>query len=181
MDEAQLRDLIARSSEVAGVEFKSAGNLGDKAFRASIVRAALGMANRRGGGFVVVGVREEGDGSLQLDGLASDQLADWRHDKIAGVINRYADQPVDVEVAYMELDGERLVSLGVREFDEVPVLCVRDYPNVLRNGACYVRTRGRIETSEVPDHASMRDLLELATEKRVRKASGDRAPLWAHS
>jgi len=40
---------------------------------------------------------------------------------------------------------------------------------VLREGACYVRRRGRIETSELPTHVEMRDLLELATEKGIRR------------
>ena len=38
---------------------------------------------------------------------------------------------------------------------------------MLREGACYVRTRRKPETSEIPTQADMRDLLELAIEKGV--------------
>ena len=55
------------------------------------------------------------------------------------------------------------------EFDDIPVLCKRAYGNVLRDGACYVRPRRKPETSEIPTQADMRDLLDLATEKEVRK------------
>lgn len=63
------------------------------------------------------------------------------------------------------------------EFDEFPVLCKKQYVKqkggkrdvVLREGGCYVRRRGRIETSEIPTHVEMRDLRDLATEKGIRR------------
>jgi hypothetical protein len=64
------------------------------------------------------------------------------------------------------------VALKFHEFDDVPILCARDYnrdkDTVVRKGACYVRSRHKPETSEIPSQSEMRDLLELATEKRLR-------------
>ena len=57
----------------------------------------------------------------------------------------------------------------VEEFSDIPVLCKRSYDNVLRDGACYVRTRRKPETSEIPTQADMRDLLDLAIDKGVSK------------
>ena len=54
-------------------------------------------------------------------------------------------------------------------FADIPVLCKRDYQDVLRSGACYVRSRRKPETTEIPTQADMRDLLELATEKKLRE------------
>jgi len=57
----------------------------------------------------------------------------------------------------------------VEEFSDVPVLCKRDYDDLLRAGACYVRPRRKPETTEIPTQADMRDLLDLATEKGVTR------------
>lgn len=40
---------------------------------------------------------------------------------------------------------------------------------MLRKGACYVRPRRKPETTEIPTQEDMRDLLDLAAEKRLRK------------
>lgn len=69
----------------------------------------------------------------------------------------------------IEHAGLRFIGIEVEEFDTVPVLCNRDYPDVLRDGACYVRSRKKPETAEVPRHEDMRDLLDLATEKLLQR------------
>ena len=50
----------------------------------------------------------------------------------------------------------------------MPHLCARAFEQTLRKGALYVRTRRIPETAEVPTQTEMRELLELATEKRLR-------------
>ena len=57
--------------------------------------------------------------------------------------------------------------IHVEEFADVPILCKRSYDDVLREGACYVRSRRKPETSEIPTIADMRDLLDLAIDKGV--------------
>lgn len=57
--------------------------------------------------------------------------------------------------------------LDIEEFPDIPVLCKRDYDNVLRSGACYVRSRRKPETSEIPTQTDMRELLDLASSKAV--------------
>ena len=59
------------------------------------------------------------------------------------------------------------IVLGVEECSDVPVLCKRAYDNVLRDGVCDVRTRRKLEPSEIPTQANMPDLLALVTDKRV--------------
>ena len=70
-----------------------------------------------------------------------------------------------------EYNGNQYAVILVEEFDDIPVLCKRDYGHrghqVLRNGACYVRPRRKPETSEIPTQAERRDLLDLATDKMV--------------
>lgn len=59
--------------------------------------------------------------------------------------------------------------LQISEFEEVLVLCRQPFEAVLRQSAYYARRRGRIETSEVSTHVEMRELLELVTEKGIRR------------
>ena len=81
----------------------------------------------------------------------------------------YADPGVSFELEVKEYDGRRYVVLEVEEFSDIPVLCKRSYNDVLRDGACYVRTRRKPETSEIPAQAEMRDLLDLAIEKGMTR------------
>lgn len=167
MTEEQFAQIMALGHETTGVEFKGPGSRQSKAILAGVVRAVLGMANRRDGGLVIVGVDESG-GTPVPRGLTSEDLATWEQEAMTGALAAYADPYVEVHTEFFGYMGKALVIITVEEFREVPVLCKRDFEPKLRAGACYVRRRGRIETSEIPTQAEMRELLELATEKRLR-------------
>ena len=122
------------------------------------------MSNRQYGGLVIIGVRDDGE-TLEPVGLTDYELRTWNFDRIADRLATYADPGVTFELEVVELDGNRYVVLEVEEFFDIPVLCKRPYQGVLREGACYVRTRRKPETSEIPTQADMRDLLDLAIEK----------------
>ncbi len=57
MTEQDFEGLLALGYETNGVEFKGRGNRTDSAFLAGVIRAILGMANRRDGGLVIIGSR----------------------------------------------------------------------------------------------------------------------------
>jgi predicted HTH transcriptional regulator len=126
------------------------------------------MANRRDGGRVIIGV-EGNDNTLNPVGFSDVDLPAWNYDDVADQIARYADPSVSFDLEVKEYNGNRYIVLQVEEFSDIPVLCKRAYDNVLRSGACYVRTRRKPETTEIPAQAEMRDLLDLATEKGVRQ------------
>lgn len=168
MTDEEFAQLLALSHELSGVEFKGPGARSDRQLFARVVRAALGMANRRDGGTVVIGVEDTG-ASLNPVGLSDNDLDSWRYDYVADGIAAYVDPSVSFELEIKEYDGKKYVVLIVGEFEDIPVLCKRSYQSVLRDGACYVRTRRKPETSEIPAQAEMRDLLDLATEKALRK------------
>ncbi len=159
---------MALPHELSGVEFKGPGLLSDRGLVAQVVRAVLGMANRRDGGSVIIGVRDNA-GALTPAGLDDNELRTWTYDAVADQIARYADPGVSFELEIKEHDGNQYVVLEVAEFSDIPVLCKRSYDNVLRDGACYVRTRRKPETTEIPKQTEMRDLLDLAIEKGVRQ------------
>jgi predicted HTH transcriptional regulator len=168
MTDEEFAQILALGHETRGIEFKGPGALSNGRLAAQVVRAVLGMANQRDGGLVIIGVENNG-GVLNSVGLSEVDLATWEYDLIADQIARYADPSVSFEREIKEYNSARYVLLTIEEFADIPVLCKRPYPDVLREGACYVRSRRKPETSEIPTFADMRDLLELATEKRLQE------------
>jgi predicted HTH transcriptional regulator len=177
MNEQDFAALLALGHETRGIEFKGPGSRTDKAFLAWVVRGVLGMANRRDGGRVIIGV-EDNAGGLTPEGLDVAQLESWRsYDDVVASINEYASPRVGLERQYLLFQGHNLVILHVAEFEDIPILCRKEYQSpkiqgrtaILRQGACYVRSRHKPETSEIPSEEEMRELLDLAIDKGVRK------------
>ena len=168
MTEQEFVELLALGYERRGVEFKGPGALGVQPLTAKVIRAMLGMANRQDGGLVVIGV-EDSDGKLNSVGVGQDELSTWKFDELAAKLAAYADPYVSFELEQHEHERRSYVLLAVQEFEEVPVLCRKQFDPVLRSGACYVRTRRIPETSEIPSQTEMRELLALATTKTLRK------------
>lgn len=182
MTEQDFAALLARGYEVHGVEFKGPGKRSDKGvmakvFMARVIRAVLGMANRGDGGLVIIGV-EDDDGSLVPTGLDEDQLDTWqRYDELSKAINEYARPSVSFDREFQDYQGAKFVIITVHEFNDIPTLCGKDYHDprekkvapILRQGACYVRSRHSPGTSEIPSEEEMRELLVLAIEKGVRQ------------
>lgn len=168
MTNEEFEQLLALSHEISGVEFKGRGRHSDRQFFAQVVRAVLAMANRRDGGIIVIGVEDTGT-SLNPIGLSVQELTTWRYDDVADGIASYTDPGVSFELEVKEHLDNSYVVIEVSEFEDVPVLCKRSYQGILRDGACYVRTRRKPETTEIPSQAEMRDLLDLATDKALRR------------
>ena len=168
MTDEEFAQIMGLAHEIRGLEFKGPGRSTDRRLFAQVVKAVLGMANRRDGGRVVVGVEDLGD-SLHPVGLDVTQLATWNYDDVADRIATYADPSVAFDLEVTEYNGRSYVVIQVEEFADVSVLCKRAYDDVLRDGACYVRPRRKPETTEIPTYADMRDLLDLAVEKGVRR------------
>jgi predicted HTH transcriptional regulator len=169
--------LLARGYEVRGVEFKGPGPRTEPNLRAKVIRAALGMANLRDGGRITIGVDETDDGALAAVGLGEADLATWHYDEVASAFAEYADPYLQFDIERVEYNGAWYVILHVYEFDELPIICGRDLSVkingkdrlILRRGALYVRSRHKPETAEVRSQEEMREILELATDKGVRR------------
>ena len=168
MTDEDFIQIMGLGHELSGVEFKSPGPLSNRRLVAQVIRAILGLCNRRDGGTVIIGV-EDNQGALHPVGLAEDDLAGWNYDDLADQVARYADPSASFVMEVKEYDGGSYVVLEVEEFSDIPVLCKRSYDDVLQDGACYVRPRRKPETSSIPTQADMRDLLDLAIEKGVTR------------
>jgi hypothetical protein len=165
----EIEDNLKFGYEGRGVELKGAGLRTDAHLFAKVARAALGLGNLRDGGHVIIGVAD-GEPDKLLPGLSEEDLASWlAYDDVARKLAEYADPPLEFDITGNELSsGVTVAVIQVFEFADLPHLCAKDYPDVLRKGALYVRPRKVPETSEIASHVEMRDIIDLATEKSLR-------------
>ena len=178
MTNEQFEEILSLKHEIPGVEFKCSGPRSDDYHLAKIVRAVMGMANRRGGGIVIIGV-EERNGVLNPKGLSQTDLDSWRNnDHVITALANYMNPPANFDRSIREFQGNEFVVLEVHEFADIPIICKKKFQRnhrsghhdlVLREGACYIRNRHKPETVEVITTEHMRELLDLAIEKGVVK------------
>ena len=134
----------------------------------------MGMANRRDGGLILIGL-DDVSGRLQEKGLTNDQLKTWANlDDVTSSLAEFMDPMPDVTLATLESNGRMYVEVRVQEFDVNPVLCAKEHHDernrmVLRRGGCYVRSHRQNATTELASQQEMRELLDLAIEKGVRR------------
>ncbi len=138
-----------------------------ESIKRKVIRTALGMANCRDGGTVIIGVSERGDRFVP-EGMAEEHSITYDSDQIQAAINRHADPYVRMELRRVEMDGKTFLAIIVHEFDEVPVVCKKDGVD-LREGAVYTRSYRMPETCEVKGQTEMREILDLATDKALRR------------
>jgi predicted HTH transcriptional regulator len=168
MDEAEFEELLAQGHELSGVEYKGPGSRKDKPFAVRVARACLGMVNRRGGGIVIIGVAQKAQKPPDPIGLSPTDMLTWNYDEFSDTLSEYADPSFSFQLEPFIYHEKAFIRISISEFIDIPVLCKKDYKDILRKGACYVRTRRKPETTEIPSQEDMRDLLDLATEKRLR-------------
>lgn len=133
-----------------------------------VAKAAMAMANKRDGGLIILGV-EEGSTGPTATGLSNADLQTYRDDEILSFINRFADPYVRASIHRVSVNGRNFVVIEVDEFDEQPVVCKRNGDEDIREGAIYVRSRQRSETCAVRSQTEIRELLDIAIERGVRR------------
>lgn len=175
MTDRELLELIA-TGERRGVEFKSARPRTNRRQLAEVARAVLGLTNKRDGGLILVGVSDHG----KIEGLNGADADTWRRpDDVRSAFARFADPFVRVDAELVAVSagpdqGRTVAVITVHEFEVTPVFCAEQVlapggAEILRAGACYVRSNRMPATTEIADHAHLRELLDLAVDKGVRE------------
>lgn len=171
VDAAEIEQLLNAGYEVRGFEVKGPGlRRGNKPLVAKVARAVMAMGNLRDGGLVCLGIDDDKQADM-LPGLSPEELAEWTDfDDVTDALALYVDPPVRFDLHLLTLsNGVDVVLLEVHEFEEVPHVCKRDFPDVLRPGDVYVRPRGKPESRSVRSASEMREVLDLATDKALRE------------
>jgi hypothetical protein len=112
---------------------------------------------------------EQSDG--EFTGLNEDQLREWlEYDDVVAQINAYADPPLQLRLAQRQLpNGRQVIVLEVAEFDEVPVLCKKDFQGILQANQLYTRSLAKPESTPTHTQNEVREVLTLGVEKQLRR------------
>jgi predicted HTH transcriptional regulator len=163
-----LDSLISNGREERHVEFKRTMNWSDVGTKSKVVKSSMAMANLRDGGFIAFGIERQSDDSYLAVGMKPEDYDSFKQDDVTMEVSNYADPFVELTVQKVERENKLFVIVQIREFLDLPILCKRDGAERLRNGAIYVRPRRKCETAELPSHADLREILDLAVEKKIR-------------
>ena len=125
---------------------------------------------------MIIGVEDNGN-ALTPIGLNETDLSTWNYDHVSDGLKEYADPSVSFELEPKRYRDKNYIVLTVMQFADIPILCKKSFTSsgngllnvLLKEGACYVRSRRKPETAEIATQEDMRDLLDLATEKRLRR------------
>jgi predicted HTH transcriptional regulator len=176
MIESEFETFLALGHETSAHEFKGPCLRTDRFMFGKVIRGMMGMSNRRDGGLIFIGVREKSVGFDPM-GLTSDQLKSWNYDDICAGIAPYAAPGLRFEYEPFIYKGSNVLLLRIQEFEDIPIICRKEFQAVdsatgkseaiLKEGACYVRSRAKPETVSVSTEVDMRDLLDLAVDKAI--------------
>lgn len=182
MNIENFESIVELGRERRNIEFKSSNPWTDPEFKAKLVKSVLAFTNVRDGGWIIIGVSQNGD-SFSFDGMKEEDIATYGEETMASVFAEYADPFVRVNLDTIEYEEKTFLVITVKEFVSIPVICKRDGTANLRRGAIYTRTHRIPESAEVPSQTEMREILDMATEKKIREyllmreRSGDRSKI----
>ncbi|HEY3116958.1 MAG TPA: ATP-binding protein [Chloroflexota bacterium] len=174
MTREEFTELVRLGCEAPGLEFKPPARRDDVRVGAEVVRAAMALANRRGGGRIVIGVAEDQKGKALVPvGLTIAELTTWNRDDLSSLLAQYAEPMIEFEQTTLEVDGKQYVIVDIQEFRHTPILCGKTVQHqgktILRVSALYVRGRRKPESLEVSTYEEMREVIDLAIEKGVQR------------
>lgn len=133
------------------------------------------MSNRRDGGQIIIGIDEDKTNHRFIQsGLDESQFSSWSSDYLNSQFVKFTEPYIKFTLDNTEYNGKKFVAINIQEFDQVPVICKKDYSDksgntIIREGAFYVKTFGIPESNEKVNYIELRTLFELATQKGVQK------------
>jgi predicted HTH transcriptional regulator len=172
MPDKNIIDLIIHGSEERNLEYKRSMSWKDNSTKIKVTKTSMAMANIPDGGVMIFGVDEISHRYFEPRGMNTNDANSFTQDDISDYVNGYADPFVELTVERVDYDGKLFVVIQIREFDELPVVCKKDGQDLVR-GAIYTRPRHKFESVPVPSQTEMREILEMAIDRRIRKHRED--------
>jgi Putative DNA-binding domain len=150
----ELEQLLTNPNEGLTLEHKSWLNLRDDDDKARLAKAAIALANE-GGGIIVFGMREGGNGDGGFRSLARpDHIQRYHQDDINAAINRFAEPPLHSELLFAEHPTTQVqhAFAVIAGGAKVPVMSKSGRDKIISQQRCYVRKPG--PKSEEPHNAA---------------------------
>ena len=166
--------MVAASGERRNLEYKHPipWNNGDN--QLLIVKSILGMSNIAGGGQIIIGVEQKSGTVFEAVGANQAAYDSYVDDDIGRIVGNYADKHPSLDIEHCTDGKKRFIVITVKEFDETPVVCKKECKTTngkkeLLQGKMYTRSHKIPETIEVSTAEDLREIIELAIDKGVRK------------
>lgn len=165
MNTKELEELLEAGSESQRVDFKESCVWDVRRFAKDL----LAFSNMKGGGYIVIGMKEGGEG-FKREGATEEHLASYDRDIMKDQMSAYVDPAVDFEVRKIsDRDGTKFVVLEIREFVDIPIICKKDGPDLTRSTIYYRNIDKKPESAPISNSYDLRNLIELAAIKMMRR------------
>ncbi|SDC62270.1 Putative DNA-binding domain-containing protein [Cupriavidus sp. YR651] len=165
-----IEQLVLRPSENLNVEIKTWISPAHAAGQAKIVKAALALRNRNGG-FLIIGLNDE-TLTPDMENAPASVRDDFHADVIQSLVSKYASEPFQVGVEYVERDGIELPVIVIPSGLRTPVAAKADLfvdgnPQI-RADEVYFRTlvaNNSVSSTKIK-WKDWRDLIEICLDNR---------------
>jgi len=169
MSDEALLEMVYHGREERNLEYKQSISWQEPAIKAKIAKSAMAMANLPDGGAIVIGVEKKGE-TYDPVGMEQGHIKSFKQDDVMEYINeKYADPFVELSVTPVSKDDKCFVVIQVHEFSQLPVICKNNGLENLKRGAFFTRSRVKHETVQVKSQTEMREILDLAVDKEIRR------------
>ena len=169
-----LRDKLEYPAEAKDTDYKAAVKFDEKSdFAAKLVKQTLGFVNS-GGGYIIIGYKEQPDRSLASDAGITDEIsASYEVTRLCQHIEKYlvGQDRIEIKIYKEEFGGVRYPIIRIARFHEYPFVCTKDYVSpttgeaILESGQIYIRTEGA-RTLTVKSPSEWRQLIKECIKAR---------------
>ncbi|MCH7647178.1 MAG: ATP-binding protein [Thaumarchaeota archaeon] len=134
-----------------------------------MAKGTLALSNLEGGGYIIIGVsKNEQINRHEPVGMSESDSRTYEHDVVSQFVNEFAEPHVDIELKYFSDESKYFVVIQVFEFENEPVICKKGTDETIR-GRIYCRTHRKVESSPEPSVSEMREIVDLAVDKGMKK------------
>lgn len=174
MPDETLLELVFHGCEERNLEYKQSMNWEKPATKAKIAKSTMAMANLPDEGTIIIGVEKQGE-TYDPKGMESSHIESFKQDDVMEYINeKYADPYVELTVTPIRDDNKWFIIIQVEEFSQLPIICKNNGLEGLKRSALFIRSRSKHETAQVKSQTEMREILDLAVDKEIRRLSSRR-------
>lgn len=166
--------ILQGNSENLNLEFKASFDFNDNIWaRERLIRSILAISNTRDGGYIVIGVTENSDKSLDLIGMTEDHLNLFKSkvEDLKSMVESFSNSPASYEIGIGKYRSGDFVLISISEFALNPLICRKNGAHkdkYLEEGAIYVRTlKDKPSSIKLMNPIDIQDFFERAVDKQI--------------
>jgi hypothetical protein len=179
----ELESIIEIGSEERNIEFKRDENWDTLKYQ--IIKSSMALANRRDGGYIVIGMEELKNQTFKRTGVCEINLKTFDRDTIEECVNEFAEPSVrlHLETIMIEKYINPFLFIIIDEFIDTPVICKKEkhlsitdtlenskrVKPFLEKGTIYYRSASKNETTKIKLYEDMKEIIDLTVLKGMKK------------